>query len=434
MYTFEHAKTYIQKGQSQNSASIAKEKLTIEIGVLTGIATVHRDLGIGGGLVALIVAGINDDGLAHSDHVAGAEVDAILLGDEAEEVERTLGVARGSPGALDLGDVAADRAGVGDGVAVLDGGAAAVLGGALDGLAVVVGAGDGAAALDLHDADGLGADLVLVGVGADEAVGHGGIDLDGGLVAGIDAGVGLLHLAEGGGLAGAEGGSVQQRQEVLGIGRSGRGHGTGALQLADVSAGLADVLDGVAVLNVDHVLPILAVLGGWLHGLLALRLGAIGHHDLAGGLDVHLASGLDAEVVHVGVLAGGAVGHLDLGLDGGLVAHLLAGGDGLLLADLDGLGGTEAETALEAVEQVLGGGALGGAGRGRRAGAVGLDDGAALLAGVGDGVAVGGGAVAALLRTLGGDVLALDLGAIGHGDFAGAFDLEGESAAHRSQR
>ena len=112
----------------------------------------------------------------------------------------------------------------------------------------------------------------------------------------------------------------------------------------------------------------------------------------------------------------------------------LTGGDGLLLADLDGLGGTEAETALEAVEQVLGGGALGGAGRGRRAGAVGLDDGAALLAGVGDGVAVGGGAVAALLRTLGGDVLALDLGAIGHGDFAGAFDLEGESAAHRSQR
>ena len=195
----------------------------------------------------------------------------------------------------------------------------------------------------------------------------------------------------------------------------GTGRSAGSLKLGDVATGLADVADGVAVLGLQSG----AIIRRVGRDLIAWHLSSVireGGNTL--GLNIDVATGLNAELILIHSVADEAgLRHVGIDLDGGLVAGLVAGIDGVGLTDDNLVAG--AKSAIfggDETEKRLGS-------TGRDAGPVDGVDVAALVSDVGDGVAVLDGLGATVLRSLGGDILALDGRSIRHGNLARGGDL-----------
>jgi len=108
---------------------------------------------------------------------------------------------------------------------------------------------------------------------------------------------------------------------------------------------------------------------------------------------------------------------LGVDLDKSLVARLVAGVYGVSFADDDLIAGAKSPVFRgDKTKERLGSAR-------RSASPVDGVDVAALVTDIGDSVAVLDGPGATVLRSLGGDVLALDGGSVGHGDLAGGCDL-----------
>jgi len=300
-------------------------RLDTEVVLTVGLADEaigHGSIDDDGGLVADLVASANADSLTDGD---GGIFRAVLLAfrelliEEREEIKGVGSTGRGGgPSTLEGGHDTTAGADVINGVAVLEVDGTTVLGTLggdlgtrdLDTIDLSLAGG-----LDVDVAAGASAELVLILSLADEAVGHGGLDDDGGLVALLDTGVHLINLANADGLAGAKvslatGDKINQ---ILGSTR----RSASSLELGDVATGLTDVADGVAVLGLESG----TVLRGVGRDLSAGNLTSIGKGGKALGLNINVATGLDAKLILIHTTADEAgSGHFGIDLDFGFVA------------------------------------------------------------------------------------------------------------------
>jgi hypothetical protein len=339
-----------------------------------------------------------------------------LLVEEREEIASVGSAGRsGGPSTLEGGHDTTASADVIDGVAVLDVDGTAILGSfggdvsARDRFTIDFSLAGG---LNIDVTSGSSAEQVLIFGLADEAVGHGSLDDDGSFVALIEAGINLVGLAHADGLTRAQipVASADEIEEILG----GARRSASSLELGDVTAGLADVADGVAVLGLESR----TVIRGEAGDLSAGHFIAIGKGGNTFSINIDVATGLNAELILVNGTANEARSrHFGIDLDKSLVARLVAGVYGVSLADDDLIAGAKSPVFRgEKTEDVL-------CIARRSASPVDGVDVAAFVSNIGDGVAVLDGPGAAVLRSLGRDVLALDGGSVGHRDLAGGCDL-----------